>query len=490
MVTRKHLRSGRVVTDWVRIEFPGLCASAAILFTMQISPQIRPATRSLSQLFSGAFLAVTLVGCAAIDPNHVLTRRIGNEAPNDGAALDTRTRQQAYDFVWNRINEAYVDPKLHGVNWEQAGQDHKGKILAAANDDLFWKSLDGMVAELGDAHTRVLSPRQYAFDKEKQGLTLGLLLADLGSEVVVMAVTQASPAEKAGIQKGNRLLTIDAMPALEWWKAQISKARKNSTDRARLKSVKRIFNSGDPETPSNTLQLRVERNDGSNFQTTLTRALMPSKDTLTAKLLDSGVAYIRLTGFDAKLSGDVRSVFQTVRGAKGLVVDLRGNGGGSLGLSIRLMNQLVSGRIPIGKRITRTGKPPSLLMGLLPLGTLELELVGVSKPFLGPVVVLVDGDSASASEFFAGSLQAIRRAQIVGETTCGCLLGYMGYANVPGGGALAYSELDFAPLLGPRIEGYGVQPDYTVHTTRQDLIDGKDQALDQAIQMLKNRQDP
>ena len=154
----------------------------------------------------------------------------------------------------------------------------------------------------------------------------------------------------------------------------------------------------------------MERNDGSNFQTTLKRALLPRKETLTARLLDSGIGYIRLTGFDTQLRGYIPPVFQSVRDAKGLVFDLRGNGGGSLALSIRLMNELVSGRIPIGKRITRTGKPLSLLMGLMPLGTLELELVGVDKPFLGPVVVLVDGDSASASEFFAGSLQAIDRA--------------------------------------------------------------------------------
>ena len=457
---------------------------------MQIPHKLCPTSRGVSQYVTAALLAVTLLGCAAIDPNHVLTRRIGNDAPADGAALDTSARQQAYDFVWNRVNEAYVDPKLNGVNWDQVGQDHKGKILAAANDDIFWKGLDGMVAELGDAHTRVLSPRQYAFDKEKQNWTLGLLLADLGGDIVVMAVSKNSPAEKAGLLKGNRLVTIDALPALGWWKAQISKARKNSTDRARLKSVKRVFNSGDPETPSDALHLLVERNDGSNFQTTLKRALLPRKETLTARLLDSGIGYIRLTGFDTQLRGYIPPVFQSVRDAKGLVFDLRGNGGGSLALSIRLMNELVSGRIPIGKRITRTGKPLSLLMGLMPLGTLELELVGVDKPFLGPVVVLVDGDSASASEFFAGSLQAIDRARIVGETTCGCLLGYMGYANVPGGGALAYSELDFKPLRGPRVEGNGVQPDHIVRTTRQDLIDGKDPVLEQALQMLGNRRGP
>jgi len=202
------------------------------------------------------------------------------------------------------------------------------------------------------------------------------------------------------------------------------------------------------------------------------------------QLLESGVGYIRLTGFDPQLSREIRSVFETVKDAKGLVVDLRGNTGGSLNLTLSLMNQLVKGRITVGKRITRNGKPPSLLMGLVPLGRLEMELEGVKNPFLGPVVVLVDSDSASGSELFAGSLQSIDRALIVGETTCGCLLGYMGYANVPGGGGLAYSELDFALVRGPRIEGFGVQPDHRVTLTRQDLMDGKDPVLERGVALL------
>ena len=61
----------------------------------------------------------------------------------------------------------------------------------------------------------------------------------------------------------------------------------------------------------------------------------------------------------------------------------------------------------------------------------------------------------------------------------------MGYANVPGGGALAYSELDFAPVRGPRIEGRGVLPHHMVAPTRQDLIEGKDRALERALEVLQ-----
>ena len=447
-------------------------------------PQASQAARRISHFFAVALFLGSLVGCAVIDPNHVLTRRLGNEAPADDAALDTGTRQAAYDFVWNRVNEAYVDPKFNGVNWAQAGQMHKDKILTAANDDIFWKNLDGMVAELGDAHTRVLSSKQYAHDKKKQSNTVGLSLAQIDDDILVLAVAKDSAAEKAGIVKGNKLLTIDLTEVTEWWRLQSLKARKNSTERARQKSVKRILNNGDPELPSDTLVLGVERNDASQFQTTLTRSVLLRKDSLSTQILPNGFGYMRLTGFDLRLMFDLLPAFNKVKDTPALVIDLRGNGGGALKLATNMMEYLVQGQVNLGKKITRTGSPPSLLMGLLPMGKMELELAGVKAPYLAPVMVLVDGDSASASEFFSGSLQAIGRAQVVGETTCGCLLGYMGYANVPGGGALAYSELDFAPLRGPRIEGYGVQPDHAIQPTRLDLIDGKDRALERAIEVL------
>ena len=431
-----------------------------------------------------AAVIVLATGCAAIDPQHVLTRSWGNDVPVDGAALDATARERAYEFVWQRIDQGYVDPQFNGVNWQRVGQTHRAGVLSAANDDVFWSRLDTMVAELGDAHTRVLSPQQYVFHQTKQNNTLGLALAEIDGTIIVSAAAPASPGTQAGITAGNRLLSIDGTPALDWWQLQKSVARKNSTDRARLKTVKRVFNAGDPKAPSDTLRLLVERNDGSTQEATLSRTVLPRKETLTSVLRSDGVGYLRLTGFDPKLSSEIAPAFARVSTASGLVIDLRGNGGGSLSLSLALMDQLVAGPVPLGKRVTRSGKPPTFLMGLVTAGTLDLKLKGVKKPFLGPVAVLVDGDSASASEFLSGALQAIGRAQIVGETTCGCLLGYMGYANVPGGGALAYSEMDFALLKGTRIEGAGVQPEHVVPLSRQDLQQGRDRALETAIAVL------
>jgi carboxyl-terminal processing protease len=242
------------------------------------------------------------------------------------------------------------------------------------------------------------------------------------------------------------------------------------------------------DAPTDNIALQVERNDGSTVDVVLQRTQLPVSDSLNGKMLDEQIGYIRMSSFDASLGKQIEANYDRVRAAKGLIIDLRGNGGGSLGVSLGMMNQLVQGTVPIGKRITRSGKPPALFFGLISTGKLELELRGVKNPYLGPMVVLVDGDSASASEFLASSLQAIGRAKVLGETSCGCLLGYMGYANVPGGGALAYSEIDFAPINGKRIERVGVIPDQQVILNKMDLRANKDAGLEAAIQTLKSMQ--
>ena len=98
----------------------------------------------------------------------------------------------------------------------------------------------------------------------------------------------------------------------------------------------------------------------------------------------------------------------------------------------------------------------------------------------------MDSDSASASEATAGGLQGMGRAVVVGETSCGCLLEYLGYAALPGGGELAYSEVGFTTVKGERIEGRGVIPDVVVDRNREDIRANRDRTLEMAQAALLN----
>ena len=109
-----------------------------------------------------------------------------------------------------------------------------------------------------------------------------------------------------------------------------------------------------------------------------------------------------------------------------------------------------------------------------------------SNPYLGPVVILADGGSASTSEIFAGGLQELGRAVVVGERTAGAALPSY-FQRLPTGALFQYAIADFTTPKGVLIEGRGVAPDVEVKMNRRALLDGHDPQLDAAIEEIMKR---
>jgi carboxyl-terminal processing protease len=105
-------------------------------------------------------------------------------------------------------------------------------------------------------------------------------------------------------------------------------------------------------------------------------------------------------------------------------------------------------------------------------------------PDVGPLAVLVDGRTASGAELLAAALQEHLGAQLVGSSTCGCVLGIRQYQPLPGGAELAVSEIGFYSAHGRRIEGSGLDPDVVAEPTLEDLRQGLDPALTAAERLL------
>jgi carboxyl-terminal processing protease len=186
------------------------------------------------------------------------------------------------------------------------------------------------------------------------------------------------------------------------------------------------------------------------------------------------------------LESDILRAIDKMKDAPAMIVDLRNNGGGSLGMSGKLMTKFLSEKAKGAKVLTRTGKAPTLFF--VETIKLEPELNGNKETaYAKPLVILTNENSASASEVFSAVLQDLGRATVIGTRTCGCLLGYLGYADVPGGGQLAYSELGFISPKGKRIEGEGVTPDIEVKLARADLLQIRDRTLEAAESFLATK---
>ena len=428
-----------------------------------------------------------LSSCASFDPHNLIARHlppVSTTGAEDGVTLSPATRRAAVDAVWKTINERYYRADLNGVDWAAARKRWEPEAMAAPTDDEFWERLDLMVAELADAHTRVESLNQVTRRKAQQSLSLGMGLRELDGEVVVTSVHPESDAYWAGVRTGMRLQTIAERSAIQQWRQWRASARKTSSPQAALRMPTRKLNdaaiAAAQAHSSERISLEFSRADGTSFSARLRPVALSTKASVSKRMLPSGIGYIRLTAFSESVRSDLLDAVTALKDAPALILDLRGNGGGSGAMAEALVGSFVKKKTVIARTETRTGQPVTLAFGAIKIISLERSVPGRDDAYNGKVAVLIDNDSASASEGTAAALQSIGRAVVVGEVSCGCLLGYLGYTTLPGGGELAFSEIGFVTTKGNRIEGTGVVPDVVVTRTRADFAAQRDRTLESA----------
>ncbi len=205
---------------------------------------------------------------------------------------------------------------------------------------------------------------------------------------------------------------------------------------------------------------------------------------LTAKRVgDFGV--VRFDSFTPDMAVSFyRALQRELRDVRGLVIDLRNNGGGDT----EAMVDIVSAFLPHGKKLggftarNRTGPEVQTRS--------NLYYVAERSPRTDvDLVILVSSRTSSSAEIFAAALKETNRAVIIGTQTCGCTLAVFRRHVLPDGGVLEVSEMDYHTATNRRLEGTGVTPDEKVEIERKDLAENFDRALDRGIRILKDRKD-
>lgn len=433
-------------------------------------------------------LAISLSGCAAIDPHNIIGRRIASapvaDSPVPGASA--AWRRDALETVWTTVNERYYDAKLNGIDWKAARTKYETAILGSKTDDEFWELLDKMTGELKDSHTRVHGPKVAQQLRDQEQHSLGIGFVPLDDVLVVTNVHAESDAWWAGVRAGMTIRSIDGEPALTRYQRLINEVRDSSTPWARMRGANRKISAGDIGTSVNMVFLRGNSGDSGEISATIKRRKFRTPSEQVTRVLPSGFGYVRFSNFAEGLQGGIVAGIDSMKDTPGLIVDLRNNGGGSLGMANNLINRFLDRSVGGPRILTRTGKP--ITIAYIPMIKLDTELKGSgANAYTKPLVILTNENSASASEVFSSTLQDLGRATVIGQRTCGCLLGYLGYADLPGGGQLAYSELGFVTPKGRRIEGEGVKPDIEISLFRNDILFGRDRALEAAEAFLSAR---
>jgi carboxyl-terminal processing protease len=267
--------------------------------------------------------------------------------------------------------------------------------LVTQNDqrEIEYAAINGMLSTL-DPHSWLLKPDVY---KEMKVQTrgefggLGFVISMMEDRLTVRKVLKNTPAYKGGVKKGDVITQIDN-------DSTVSMELQEAVDRMRGK-------------PGTKVTIYVQHKGQEVKKLDLTRALV-TYETVVSKLLDSGIGYVRLSGFSGTTTRDmmfaIRSMKQQNGGTlKGLILDVRGNPGGLLEQAIQVSDAFVEeGTIVTTVGVNGTLREPKLA-----------RADGGEREF--PMAVLISSESASASEIVAGALKNLNRAIIVGRQSFG-----------------------------------------------------------------------
>jgi carboxyl-terminal processing protease len=361
--------------------------------------------------------------------------------------------------VWRIVNRAYLDETFNHQNWWFTRQRFLRKSFRDREDT--YSAIQDMLASLEDPYTRLLKPNQYrTLQTSTSGELTGVGLQisqDEAGYLRVIAPIEGSPADAAGMLPRDRVLKINGMPTLDL-------TLDEAADRMRGKV-------------GTIVTLTVERGDQAPFDVNLKRdhiVLNPVYADVRSLADGTQLGYLRLNQFNANAAEEMTATVNEMedQGVDAYILDLRNNPGGLLQAGIEIA-QLWLNDEPIVYTVNRQG-----IIGSFAANGQALTA--------DPLVVLVNGGTASASEILAGALQDNGRAELVGEVTFGKGL-IQSLFDLSDGSGLAVTIAKYETPSHKDINKHGIQPDHVVPIdmlTRSQFATEQDPQYEAAVDLL------
>lgn len=331
------------------------------------------------------------------------------------------------------------------------------------DEELINGGIKGMVAALGDKYSQYYTEEEYKEIMDGiNGSYVGIgvsLRQDEDDSIIVEKITQGGPAEEAGIKKGDKLLRVDGKELSGLTIDDVVSMIKTEDNKER------------------TIVLSIERRDPEGKTEVMEKEVVCREIKVVSVNSENygDVGYIRVSEFDKETSGQFEIAVENYRNdqIKGLVIDVRDNGGGSLDAALDMLDEL----LPEGDLITEKSKRD---------GDKTYHSTD-EKSYDKPVIVLMNENSASASEVFAGTLQARGAAKLVGTKSFGkgIVQTVLSLERSCGGGVKLTTAEYFLPG-GVSIHGKGLTPDVEVKSEIEgDYDESKDEQLKMALKIIR-----
>jgi carboxyl-terminal processing protease len=400
----------------------------------------------------------------------------------DGSGLAT------FDAAWRIVNETHFDPAFNGVNWQAVREELRPRAASARGADELRAVVREMLGRLGQSHFVLLptgagDARATPADLSGQ---VGFEVRLSGGEILVTHVAPEGPAAAAGVKAGwiVRAVGGEAMASL------LQGVAGDLPDRLRRVEAWRAVSSRLRGPAGSSVGVQFVDGAGGIVELTLQREPEPgapvkvgSLPTLFVRVHSRRLAtpggrqagHIVFNVWMPAVDREVQTAVDRFRDATGIVLDVRGNPGGLASMLMGISGHFLRERVALGTMTTRENTLRFVANPRL------VSAAGVPvEPYDGPLAILVDAMSGSASECFAGGMQSLGRARIFGQATMGQALPSV-FDRLPNGDVLIHAYGDFVTATGIRLEGRGVLPDEPIPLLRADLLAGRDAALAAAL---------
>jgi carboxyl-terminal processing protease len=402
--------------------------------------------RNVTKILIGCGIAILLVGFLGVG---LVGGYIGHDVIHNlahGANINTASSGSTSTST----------EQLFAPFWEAWQIVHNQYLVQPVDDEKMMQgAIRGMMDSLGDPHSGYMDPVQYSdATAPLEGYSgIGAWVNTEGEFLTITEPIKGFPAEAAGLKKGDQIIAIDGVD-MKGTVAELARQK--------------VLGPAGTQVVLTILRSEVEQ----PFDVTITRQQITIPST-EYKMLDNQIAYVRLNAFSNTTSDELHTALQDLmaQNPKGLILDLRYNGGGYLDTAIAVGSEFIPTGV-VAYEETGDGKR----------NTFNASGDGIATQI--PMVVLVNEWTASASEVVAGALQDHGRAKLVGVTTYGkgTAQNWIPLTNKEGA-----IRVTIARWLTPNernVTGTGLTPDVEVKISDADAKAAIDTQLNKAIEIL------
>lgn len=358
--------------------------------------------------------------------------------------------QKLFEHTWHVVKNEYYDPNFNRQYWVRWKNHYKGKIKTEEDAKV---AIDSMLESLDDPYSRFLTKREFA--EQNSSITskisgIGVNIVNDSGKTKIINVIENTPAQFADLKSGDIIISVDGVKVSGLSLAQVSSLVKGPVN---------TFVSMDILRGNEVIKKKIIRKE-------------ISIKTVKSSV-DKNIGYIQLTSFiSAATPNEFLEALENTHDTKGLIIDLRGNTGGLLPNAVFISNLFIN-KGKIVSIVGRNGYHYDIMA--------QDTNVNIDKP----VILLVDGASASASEIFSGAMKDYHRAKLVGTKTYGKGM-VQKIIPMPNETGLNLTVAKYLTPKGSDINKLGINPDIEMPIKQADILAKKDTQLEKAKDILNS----